>query len=94
MTKNIFISSLVLMVFLFSCSGPVEPTKVEGSKSFYGTEISLEQALSNMATPPQVRSTSPAGADTTIISAVQTALLNRPPVFSSAISFPQKVQKI
>ena len=46
MTKNIFISSLVLMVFLFSCSGPVEPIKVEGSKSFYGTEISLEQALS------------------------------------------------
>ena len=46
MIKNIIISSLAAVVLLASCSGPVEPTKVEGAKSFYGSEISLENPLS------------------------------------------------
>ena len=46
MTKSILISSLALMTILFSCSGPAEPSKVEGNKSFYGEEIALDKAIS------------------------------------------------
>lgn len=43
--KNLFYLSFIAL-FLFSCSGPVKPAKVEGEMSFYGSEIPVENAVS------------------------------------------------
>ncbi len=37
---------LCVATLLYSCSNEVTPSKVEGSKSFYGAEISIENPLS------------------------------------------------